>query len=162
MPKKLHTPTSIWTAVYRRIVGELERDSRLKSVLGRDGLRSWAGVPCDLNPFVPALDRPLVRLTPTPLGVDWYSPDLHSGTLYVHVELAVASLCIDDVADLWDLIVEALTPADNALCLALVELGAETGEIVCDAPPFDPRPEAKPTGYFLAVGRFHLTVNRPT
>jgi hypothetical protein len=161
MPRTLPVPQCVWTKVFRRIVAELERDPELKSVLG-DRLRSWKGVPGDKSPFVPTAGRPVVRLTPNPAGVDWYSPDMHSGTLFVRVEIAVESTCIDDVMDLWDRIVTALTPADRQLCLDLIELGSETGEIVCDSPAFDPRPEATPEGRFSAQGRFHLEIVRPT
>jgi hypothetical protein len=98
--------------------------------------------------------------------VDWYSPDIQAGTLWVLVELAVRSLCVDDVSDLWDVLVHALLPSGpsvgdgTSFALDLVELGAETGEIVFSDPAFDPRPWEEPEGVFLAQGHFHLRLLR--
>ena len=160
MPKTLKTSSSVWTAVFRRIVAHLEQDPNIRRVVGSDRVRSWKGVPGDKAPFSPATGQPVLRLTPNPQGVDWYSPDTHAGTLYVLVELAVISLCIDDVADLWDLVVAALAPSDMTLVSDLVAAGAETGEIVCSDPAFDPQPAAQPEGCFFATGRLHLRVLR--
>jgi hypothetical protein len=159
VPKTLKTNSSVWTKVFRRIVQQLETDPDLRRVVGTLNLRSWKGVPGDKDPLTPALGQPAMRLTPNPAGVDWYSPDTHAGTLAVLVELAVASLAIDDVADLWDLVVSALEPGDT-FAADLRAAGAETGEIVCSDPAFDPQPAAKPDGMFLATGRFHLRVLR--
>jgi hypothetical protein len=158
--KTLKAKTSVWTAVFRKIVAQLEADPDVTRVVGKDRLRSWKGVPADKAPFAPAVGAPIVRLTPQPQSVEWYSEDAQAGTLTVLVELAVASLCIDDVADLWDLIVAALGPCDG-FALALIPLGAETGEIVFSEPAFDARPDAEPEGTFLATGRFQLKVIRP-
>jgi hypothetical protein len=76
------------------------------------------------------------------------------------VELAVQSLCIDDIADLYDLIVQALRPGNGTLALDLVGLGAETGEVVFSDPAFDAQPGADPEGMFMATGRFQLRVVR--
>jgi hypothetical protein len=165
MPKTLKTNTSAWTAVFRRIVQQLETNADIQRVVGRDRLRSWKGVPMDKAPFEPTASAPVVRLTPQPQDVDWYSPDMQAGTLRVRVELGVQSLCIDDVADLWDLIVQVLRPGasdsqGNPFALDLVALGAETGEIVFGEPAVDPQPSAEPEGYFFAQGHFHLRMLR--
>ena len=57
MAKSLKTPTSVWTAVFRRIVQQLENDPTIKRVVGLDNLRSWKGVPGDKNEFVPTSQR---------------------------------------------------------------------------------------------------------
>ena len=164
MPKSLKTPASAWTAVFRRIVQQVEADPNLRRVVGPENVRSWKGVPADKAPFAPATNAPVVRLTPRPTSVDWYSPDAQLGTLEVLVEIAVQSLCIDDVADLWDLFVNALAPGaadgSSSFALALVALGAETGEIVFSDPALDPRPDSEPDGFFYASGLFHLRVLR--
>jgi len=160
VPKTLRTNASAWTKVFRRLVQQLESDPDVRRVVGADRVRSWKGTPGDKSPFVPASGQPVLRLTPNPNGVDWYSPDAQAGTLYVLVELAVASLCIDDVADLWDLVVAALSPSGRALMTDLIAAGAETGECVFSDPAFDPQPAAQPDGQFLATGRFHLRVLR--
>ena len=166
MPKALKTNPSVWTKVFRRIVQQLENDPDVRRVVGCANIRSWKGIPGDKAPFEPGQGQPVVRLTPNPQGVDWYSPDMQAGTLYVLVELAVPSLCVDDVADLWDLIVHALLPGgpsvggNPSFAFDLNQLGAETGEIVFSDPAFDPSPEKEPEGVFVAVGRFHLRLLR--
>jgi hypothetical protein len=165
MPKSLKTNPSVWTKVFRRVVQQLENDATVKRIVGRN-LRSWKGEPGDKAPFAPSQNAPVVRLTPNPASVDWYSPDMQAGTLWVLVELAVPSLCVDDVADLWDVIVAALVPdgpsvgGGTSFGLDLVVLGAETGEIVFSDPAYDPKPEDSAEGYFLAQGRLHLRVLR--
>jgi hypothetical protein len=161
MPKSLKTPQSVWSAVFRRIVRQLKDDPDVRRVVGAQNLRSWEGVPADKAPLTPGAGAPLVRVTPQPDHVGWYSPDAQVGLLIVRVELAVLSLCIDDVIDLWDLLVGALQPGDGTLASDLVALGAETGEIVFTDPATDPRPDASPEGQFLAQGYFALNVLRP-
>jgi hypothetical protein len=158
MPKSLKTNTSVWTAVFRKIVAVLKADLDFRRVVG-DGLRSWDGSTDDKAPFVPST-RPVVRLTPQPRNVDWYSEDAQSGTLAVLVELGVLSTCVDDVADLWDLVVAAVTCGAGTIAQDLVDLGAETGEIVFSDPAFDPQPWAEPEGMFFASGRFELKLIR--
>jgi len=163
--KSLKTPTSVWTAVFRRIIQQLENDPNVKRVVGLDNLRSWKGVPGDKNEFAPTSNAPVVRLTPQPRNVDWYSPDMQSGDLWVQVELAVQSLCIDDVADLWDILVNAIRPGaidstGGSFAQDLVTLGAETGEIVFSDPAFDPQPQASDDGLFFAAGHFRLRLLR--
>ena len=160
MPKSLKTNPSSWTRVFRRIVQQLETDPDVRRVVGVDRLRSWKGVPGDKAPFMPSTGAPVVRLTPQPRNVDWYSPDSQAGTLTIVVEIAVMSLCIDDVADLWDLVVQSLRPGDGGLARELVSLGAETGEITFSDPAFDPRPDAEPEGLFQATGRFQIKILR--
>ena len=168
MPKSLKTPTSVWTAVFRRIVQQLETDPNVFRVVGRDNIRSWKGVPADKSDFVPTANAPVVRLTPQPRGVEWFSSDLQAGTLFVRVELAVQSLCLDDVVDLWDVVVQALQPGGAAIPATglnfaqdLVNIGAETGLIVFADPAFDPQPQASDDGFFFAAGNFHLRCLRP-
>jgi hypothetical protein len=91
---------------------------------------------------------------------------MQAGTLAVAVELAVMSLCVDDVADLWDVLVAALVPdgpsvgGGTSFALDLMTLGAETGEIVFSDPAFDARPADEPEGYFFAAGKLHLRLLR--
>lgn len=166
MPKSLKTKTSAWTAVFRRIVQQLSNDPDFRRVVGPQNLRSWAGVPTDKAPLNPTATAPIVRLTPQPMGVEWLDPSSQYGTLNVMVELAIQSLCVDDVIDLWDTIVTALESdradaAGTPFFLDLGALGATTGEILFSDPAIDPRPDASPEGYFYAQGRFHLAVQRP-
>jgi hypothetical protein len=166
MPKSTKTNASVWTRVFRRIVQQIETDPDMRRIFGPDNVRSWKGVPADKAPFEPTASKPVARLTPNPSNVDWFDPATQAGTLSVLVELAVSSLCIDDVADLWETIVQAVRPgatdgAGNSFALDLVALGAETGEIVFSDPAIDPRPEAEPEGRFFATGRFRLGVLRP-
>lgn len=161
MPKSLSTSQSVWTKVFRRIVSQLESNAEFRRVVGRDNLRTWSGnTVIDRAPFEPTSGAPIVRLTPQPGAVQWYSPELQSGILRVHVELGVQSLCVDDVADLWDLIVQSLRPGDAMFTGDLVDMGAETGLIVFSDPAFDPQPQAEPVGYFFARGFFNLTLLR--
>jgi hypothetical protein len=165
VPKSLKTPQSVWTKVFRRIVQQLESDANIRRVVGIDNLRSWKGVPGDKAPFEPTNSSPLVRLTPQPKDVDWYSPNTQAGMLWVGVELAIQSLCVDDIADLWDILVNAIRPgaADaqgTSFALDLVNLGAETGEIVFSDPAIDARMEGSAEGYFFAVGHFRLRIIR--
>src|SRR5262249_27030891 len=141
-------------------------DPDVKRVVGLQNLRSWKGVPGDKAPFEPSQNLPVVRLTPNPRDVDWYSPDTHAGTLWVLVEMAIPSLCVDDVHDLWDILVHALLPSapsndgGSSFALDLTRLGAETGEILFSDPAFDPRPWDEPEGVFLAQGHFRLRLLR--
>jgi hypothetical protein len=160
MPKSLKTNASVWTKVFRRLVQQLENDPDIRRVVGVDNIRSWKGIPGDSAAFAPQAGKAIMRLSPQPRHVDWYSPDSQSGHLVVIVELAVGSLAIDDVNDLYDLVVNALRPGNGTLALDLVAQGAETGEIVFDDPAFDPHPEADPQGTFYAVGQFQLNVLR--
>src|SRR5436190_24200813 len=121
MPKSLKTQRSVWTAVFRRLVHQLENDADVNRILGRDNLRSWKGVAGDKAPFVPTWATPVVRLTPQPRNVDWYDPSTQSVDLWVQVELAVQSTCIDDVADLYDqVVIQPLRPGNGTLALELV------------------------------------------
>jgi hypothetical protein len=158
MPKSLKTSLSVWTRVFRRIVQQLKTDPDFRRVVA--DFRSWEGVPGDKTPPNPNVGAPFVRLTPQPMGVDWYSEDTQAGTLYVLVEIVVSSLCVDDVADLWDVVVQALRPGNGTLCRDLIAVGAETGEIVFSDPAFDPQPAAESEGQFSATGRFHLRLLR--
>jgi hypothetical protein len=167
MPKSLKTNASVWTKVFRRIVQQLENDANVKRFVGRAGnLRSWKGEPGDKAPFAPSQNAPVVRLTPNPAAVDWYSPDMQAGTLWVLVEMAVPSLCVDDVSDLWDTIVNALVPGGPSVgggasfALDLAGLGAETGEIVFSDPAVNPKPFEEPEGVFFAEGKVHLRILR--
>jgi hypothetical protein len=164
VPKSLKTNECVYTKVFRRIVQQLENDTTFRRVVGPN-LRSWKGVPADKTPFEPNGDSPVVRLTPQPRNGDWYSPDAQKSHLLVIVELAISSLCIDDVNDLYDVIVNALragalNSTGGLFANDLVALGAETGEILFDDPAFDPKPEAKPEGQFFALGQFQLSVIR--
>ena len=166
MAKSLKTPTSVWTKVFRRIVQQLETDANVRRVVG-DNLRSWKGVPADKAEFAPTSAAPVVRLTPQPQGVEWYSPDEQVGTLFVQVEIGVQTLCIDDVIDVWDLIVGALQPGGASIPVGgvdfardLVNVGAETGDIVFSDPAFNPRPDASDEGFFFAAGHFRLRLLR--
>jgi hypothetical protein len=160
VPKSLKTNPSVWSRVFRRIVQQLEQDPDVRRVVGLDNLRSWKGVPGDKSPFVPTATAPVVRLTPQPDHVHWYSPDAQSGSLMVHVEIAVQSLCIDDPIDLWETLVQAVRPGNGTFAQDLVDLGAETGEIVFTDPATDPRPAEKPEGLFFAAGQFALAILR--
>jgi hypothetical protein len=169
MAKQLKTPQSPWTKVFRRIVQQLENNPSVKRVVGHQNLRSWSGVSADKAPFEPTSSSPVVRLTPMPSGVDWLFPEAQSGTLRVSVEIAILSLCVDDVVDLWDVFVDALLPLGPAIPDTgtnfrqdLTALGAETGEITFADPAVDPRPADQPEGVFLAVGGFWLKVQRST
>lgn len=168
MPKSLKTKNSVWTTVFRRIVQQLETNPDVKRVVGLANLRSWKGVSGDKAPFAPTSTAPVVRLTPQPQNVEWYSPDEQAGTLAVQIEIGVNSLCLDDVVDLWDLIVGALQPGGTPIPSSgisfsqdLVAVGAETGEIVFSDPAFDPQPMASDEGYFFAAGHFRLRCLRP-
>jgi hypothetical protein len=166
VPKTLKTDPSVWTKVFRRIVTQITTDPDIRRVVGEDNVRSWKGVPADKAPFEPSTGQPVVCLTPQPRNVQWYSPDKMVGDLVVHVQIAVSSLCLDDVTDLWDLFPAALSPMaldaqGNSFALDLVALGAETGDIVFTDPAFDPRPAAEPEGQFFATGSFTLRVLRP-
>jgi hypothetical protein len=165
MPKSLKTPSSVWSKVFRRIVLQLENDATVRRAVGIDNIRSWKGVDGDKSPFEPKPNAPVLRLTPQPRNVDWYSPDMQAGELWVQVEMGLVSLCIDDVADLWDVVVNAIRPgvldtAGHLFALDLVALGAETGEIVFSDPAFDPQPFAEPEGCFFAAGHFRLRMLR--
>jgi hypothetical protein len=166
MAKSLKTTPSVWTKVFRRIVQQLENDPDVRRVVGIQNLRSWKGVDGDKAPLVPSQNAPVVRLTPNPRDVEWYSPDMQVGTLAVLVQVAVSSLCVDDVADLWDVLVHALLPGGPSVCggtsfeLDLVAVGAETGEIVFSEPAFDAKPEHGTQGMFLAEGHFQLQLLR--
>jgi hypothetical protein len=161
MPKSLKTNQCGWTKVFRRIVQQVETDADIRRVVGVENVRSWKGVPGDKMPFAPTDKAPVIRLTPQPRNVNWYSPDSQIGTLFVVVELAVQSLSIDDVIDLYDLVVQCLRPGNGTFWQDLVALGAETGEIVFSDPAFDAQPGAKPEGAFFAVGQMQLRVVRP-
>jgi hypothetical protein len=160
--KALRTRQSTWSAVFREVVAQFARDEEVRRVVGPHNIRSWAGVPDDKAPLIPTGTAPVVRFTPEPRNVTWYSPCAQYGMLRVRVELAVASLCIDDVLDLWDLVVSAIGPGSTpGFSTSLVPLGAETGEIQFTDPTIDPFPAADPEGLFLATGYFQLAVIRP-
>lgn len=162
MPKATRTPQSVWTNVFRRIVQQVKNDPEVKRTFG-GRIRSWEGTTTDKDPFTPSLGQPILRLTPQPSGVDWYSEDAQYGTLNVRVEIAVSSLCVDDAVDLWDLLVSALRPGgptvgtDNPdFAQDLVNLGAETGELTFASPAFNPNTDADSSGYFFATGGFYV------
>jgi hypothetical protein len=166
MPKSLRTKNCVCTKVFRRIVQQLKNDPEVRRVVG-DALRSWEGVTGDKDPFVPSGSKPVVRVTPQPESEGWFSPDSMREELVVVVELGISSLCIDDVNDLYDLIVQALQPGGKSTIAGgidfaqdLVQVGAETGEILFANPAYDPQPAAKPEACFFATGRFKLDILR--
>src|SRR5437763_1012268 len=122
--KTLKTRAGVWSSVYRRICDYLAADPDMQRLVG-DGLRTWSGQSGDKNPLAPATGRPIVRTTPQPGGVDWQTPELQTGTLVVKVEIAIASLCVDDVLDLWEVIERPISPGVTGLRETLVALGAE-------------------------------------
>lgn len=153
MAKSLKTPTSVWTKVFRRIVQQLETDANVRRVVG-DNLRSWKGVPADKAEFAPTSAAPVVRLTPQPQGVEWYSPDEQVGTLFVQVEIGVQTLCIDDVIDVWDLIVGAAQPGSTrspsavSISPATSSTSAPRPAISCSAIPHSTHAPMPPTKGF--------------
>jgi hypothetical protein len=164
MPKTLATRPSVWTAVYRRIVRQLTTDPALKNLSVQ--WRTYDGNPNDRQPLTPTFGKPIVRLTPKPRSVDWYSPDLQRGWLDVECEIAVATESADDPIDLHDYIVQAVRPGatdsqGNPFALDLAALGAETGEIIFHAPAFADSPAGQPSGILIAVGVFTLAIMRP-
>lgn len=158
MPKTIKGPTSVYSQVFRRIVKQLETDSRFRSAVG--DLRSWRGQPNDAAPLTPSAGRPIVRLTPRPQQGAWYSPDTQVVSLIIHVEFAIASYAVEDVLDLWDLLEAALRPGVGTLAQDLVALGAETGEILFSDPAYDHKREEKAQAYWDAIGQFKLDVLR--
>jgi hypothetical protein len=158
--RTLKIPQSPWSLVFRRLVLELETDPEFKRVVPATHLRSWSGVTADKAPLTPTLGRPVVRLTPQPANVAWSDETTQTGALGILVEIAVLSLCIDDAIDLWDLLVEALSPCLGTLRADLVAAGAANGEPVFSSPAFDARPDAEPEGYFYATGKFQIDVDR--
>jgi hypothetical protein len=167
VPKTLATKSSVWSAVFRRIVLQVTTNAPVLRIVSADRIRSWAGSPTDGQPLKPAEGRPMVRLTPSPRGVDWYSPDMQKGWLDVVVEVAVQTYCVDDPIDLWDLVVDALKPGaldtkGNGFALDLVALGAETGEIVFADPVVDTGIGSEPANIMVATGKFTLAVLRTT
>ena len=157
MAKTLKGPSSVYSLVYRRIVKQLRTDSKFRSAVA--DLRVWDGSPSDGAPLTASTGKPMVRLTPVPQSGQWYSADTQSSTLCVHVELVIASYCVEDVLDLWDQLVEALEP-DAAFAADLVALGAETGEVLFSDPSYDHNREKKDSPYWDAIGQFKINVLR--
>lgn len=160
-------PSSCWTRVFRQIVIQLKNNSDISSAFGAR-MRTWDGSDIDATPFVPGTGAPILRLTPQPKDVNWYSEGAQWGTLNIMVEIAVQSLNIDNLVDLYDLLVSALLPDGPSSVLGnpnfrmdLVQQGAENGEIVFAEPAFDPRPAKQPVFVFLAFGRMYIKVIRP-
>jgi hypothetical protein len=148
-----------WSVVFRVITDHAELDPQLSRVLG-PRLRSWKGEEGDKAPLTATEDGPVMRFTPHPRSVSRYDPLTEYGPLDVLVEFSVLSLDITDTLNLWGAVCDALTFRDEAFRMALVDAGAETGEIVFGTPAFDPKPEAKPEGVFNAAGVFSLSVLR--
>lgn len=158
MAKTLKGPSSVYSLIYRRIVKQLRTDSRFKTAVA--DLRTWDGSPSDSAPLTASTGKPLVRLTPVPQSGQWYSADTQLSTLCVHVELVIASYCVEDVLDLWDELVQALRPGNGTFAADLVALGAETGEIVFTDPSYDHNREKKDSPYWDAIGQFKVDVLR--
>lgn len=163
--KTLNIKDCVWVVVFRAIVAHLEQDREFARVVGKDRMASWKGVPGDQTPDVPSLGKPIVRLTPMPGDVQWFTPDSQSGMLSVLVELDVATMCVDDVANLWNLISDALQPGTMSGAVkfsqVLVLSGAETGEILFNNPGFRVVAGKDTEGYFSAEGTFQLRIILP-
>jgi hypothetical protein len=155
----LKTAAFPWSAVFRVVTTQAENDPELRRILG-GRLRSWKGEPADRLPLDATSDGPVMRFTPQPRRVSRYSPDATVGNLDVLVEYSVLTLCVDDVMNLWETVVQALTWDDDTFRAALVAAGAETGEVEFSDPAYDPRPAADPLGVFNAAGVFTLRVTR--
>jgi hypothetical protein len=160
MPKTLKVPTSVYTMVFRRLVRQLEADTRFRAVVTPDRLMSWKGLPSDGNPLTPAIGKPVVRLTPHPMHGDWYSPDTQVTWLAVDVELTISGYSSDDVCDLWDCLLSALRPGAGTLAADLVADGAETGEVLFSDPAFDQKRDENASSSWYSIGRFKLAVLR--
>ena len=166
MPKTLKTPTSVWTAVFRCIVQQLENDPTVKRVIGLQNLRFMEGHPRRQVPDGADQLGPRRAADARAASVEWYSEAAQAGWLHVDVEMALSTLCIDDLADLWDILVNALRPgaADskgNSFAGDLVALGAETGTILFSDPGMAvPPPGDWPEGFMFGRGSFTLRVIR--
>lgn len=158
MAKTLKGPSSVYSLVYRRIVKQLRTDARFRTAVA--DLRVWDGSSSDSAPMAASTGKPTVRLTPVPQMGAWYSADTQVSTLVVHVEMVIASYCVEDVLDLWDELVNALRPGNGTLAADLVALGAETGEVVFSDPSYDHNREKKDSPYWDAIGQFKLDVLR--
>ncbi len=163
--KTLKINDCVWTVVFRAIVSHLERDREFARVVGKERLASWKGLPGDQTPDAPSVGRPIVRLTPMPSGVDWFTPDSQSGMLSVLVELDIATMCVDDCANLWNLISDALQPGTlegtTKFSTILVNAGCETGEILFSNPGFMIKAGADAEGYFATQGTFQVRIILP-
>lgn len=169
MPKTLATSPSPWSAVFRAIVKQITANKPILAVVGSaDRIKSWTGLATDAAPLAPTQARPMIRLTPAPRSVEWYSPDSQKGWLDVIVEIAVLTYCVDDPIDVWDLFIGAVGPGvlnikGTPFALDLTEAGAETGEVIFSDPAVDTSIGSLPDGNIMvATGKFTVAVLRAT
>lgn len=107
---------------------------------------------------------PLLKMTPIIGAQSWYSPDSQAGFLTIRVELAVITPYILDPMSLWGTLERVYYPRDFAgresVRRALVDAGAETGQLEFSAPANDPDPKISDDGLMIARGSMRLMVVR--
>jgi hypothetical protein len=141
----MRLPQSPRAAVFRVIVAQLQDDATLKP----RGIkwRVWDGNRNDALPWTHAL-CPGCRLTPISEESRFYSPDGFLSNLTLQVELAVASLHLDDAENLFWAFVRALYPdaREDRLTLqqARRDVGAQSGLIQFSGLSYDPLTDLNP------------------
>jgi hypothetical protein len=132
----LNLERSKHASVYREIVAILKEDGGLP-------IRRWATWDGhDDSPRPPSDgELPYVVFDPS-LGADrWFGPEGFRSPLSIGVGLLIEGYDVDDAFDLYRAFVRALHPAGDAgnrMRQRLVDVGADTGEVLASTPRFAP------------------------
>ena len=140
---KLKIPTAPETAVFRAILGQLQRDPTLSRVFAPDSWHTFAGDTRSKRP--PSHQGPEIWLWPSGGPSVWWTEGSQITPMYIQVEYTIPTLCIDDVMNIWHIIRKALysgTPVvDIPFYQLLIQAGAITGLTSFSLGGFDMAPD---------------------
>src|SRR5208282_1711130 len=146
--RSLDLPVSPRAAVFRAMETIVRGNSVFQRIVKPDRFRTWQGEPRDIKPFS-YQEAPCLRWTPMNTGEEFRTPDSMSGDLLINCEVLVAGSCVDDLTNLWWLLVKCFYPSNvaiNTIVTTLQTAGARSGLVKFSQPAFDPGPD----GVFLA------------
>lgn len=127
---RLNLPTSPHTAMFRKCAQILRTNGPLGQCVKTWFV--WDGTAADRLPFGLSL-CPSIAIVPGRTGDQFYGPSGFLGQLTLDLTLTVGGTCCDDLFDLYHACQRAFYPTDDAarvaIRLALLDLGADTGEI---------------------------------
>lgn len=137
----LALPSSPRILIYRAIERTLKTNPVLKRTVKE--WRTWTEKPGQSAAFNINV-APAIRLTPSNGPAEWLYPEAMVNTVFIDVEMQLATPDVDDVFNLWYAIEKALYPggpATLANIAAFQAIGAKTGYAMFSMPAFDPAPD---------------------
>jgi hypothetical protein len=151
-------PVAPRTKVFRALVGILQHDPVIQSVVRGPNFRAWNGSSHDTMDFTFS-STPSIRITPTCGPDQWKFPSAQTGDLYLNVAMLIPGTDADDQFNLWWALELAIYPDNFAARAAIVAklqaAGSYDGLVSFSQPAADPNPSDR---FFAASGQMKITV----